>query len=189
MPTTTDTQLASNACLLLGANDIDSFADGSVEAQAANALYERALKSLLCERRWSFSVKISQLSQLVAEPESDRYSKAYQLPPDFLKLWRLNPDYINYDLYGTSYIFADYDGALFCEYTFRPDTRYFPDYFCELLEARLAVKFCMPITEDEKKLQTMMALEKEIMVRAKAADAQQRRGVKIRHFSLIDVRG
>lgn len=188
MAALTDEKIASNACLLLGAENINSFSDSSVESQTGAALYETTLRALLCERRWSFAIKQAQFSQLVATPVNN-WSKAYQIPSDFLKLWKLYPEYIDYELFGTDYIYSDYDGEMYGDYTFRPDTRYFPDFFVELLESRLAVKFCMPITEDEKKLNTMRDLEREVMVRAKRADAQQRKGVGLRSYSLINVRG
>ena len=188
MAALTDVKIASNACLLLGAENINSFTDGTVEAQAAAAMFERTLNSLLCERRWGFSIKQAQFSQLVDTPVTN-WAKAYQIPTDFLKLWKIYPEYVGYELFGTDFVYSDFDGELIGEYTFRPDTEYLPDYFVELLEVRCATKFCMPITEDEKKLQTMMRLEQEIMIRAKRADAQQRKNVGIKNFPLIDSRG
>lgn len=187
MASLTDEKIASNACLLIGAENINSFTDGSVEAQAAAALYERTLRSLLCERRWSFSIRQQQFSQLVNIPLVG-WDKAYQIPSDFLKLWKLYPEFIQYELYGNEYVYSNYNGELIGDYTYRPDTKYLPDYFVELLEMRLAVKFSMPITEDEKKLKTMQDLERVVMARAKMADAQQRKNVGMKHFSLVDVR-
>lgn len=190
MTTLTDEKIASNACLLLGAENINSFTDGSVEAQAAAAMFERTLKALLVERRWSFSVKQAQFAQLSSTPvNTDSWDKIYQLPTDFLKLWKLYPEYIDYELFGTEYIYANFDGAMYGDYAFRPDTSKLPDYFVELLEVRLATKFCMPITEDEKKLATMKELEKDVMIRAKRADGQQRKNVGVKGFPLITARG
>lgn len=184
----TDEEICSNACLLLGAEGINSFTDGSVEAEAADAFYERTLRALLTEKRWTFAIKQEQFSQLASTPVTN-WDKAYQIPTDCLRIHRVYPDYISYELFGDEYVYSNYDGELIGEYTYRPNTNFLPDYFIELLESRLAVKFCMPITEDEKKLKVMKELEKDIMVRAKRADAQQRKGVGIKDFSLIQVRG
>lgn len=186
--TYSDVQICSNALLLLGANPINSFTDGTVEAEISSSFYEGVLKSVLTERRWSFAIGQQQLSQLVSTPV-EGYEKAYQLPSSLLKLVKVYPEWIRYELFENNLLYTDYDGEIVIEFMFKPSESSFPGYFIEYLETRLALKFCIPITEDAKKFEIISDLVDKSGRMARTADSQQRKGVGIKRFPMVDVRG
>ena len=77
----TDVSICSQALLLLGANEITSFSDGTAPSAICNKLYPRVKSQTLGMYPWSFTLKKSQLSQLSSTP-TNVYSKEYQLPTD-----------------------------------------------------------------------------------------------------------
>lgn len=177
-----------NALLLIGADEINSFTDGTNESKVANAFYETTLNGVLAERRWSFSVLQKQASQETAAPDN-KWEKQYTLPAGIIKIHRVDPEHIDFELYGNSRLFTNYDGPLWIDGQFRVDEETFPDYFNEYLESRLAMKFVIPITDDESKLNAMTKLSNELGRKARTADSQQRKGVGIKRFPIVDVRG
>ena len=181
-------QISSNALLLIGADTINSFTDGTNEATVAAALYDRTVNAVLAEKRWNFTVFQRQASKLVAEPES-KWQVAYVLPSTIIRIHRVDPEFIRYELYGGNQILTNFDGDLFIDGQFRVDELDWPDYFTEYVELRLAQKFIMPITDDEGKVAMIKDMVIDIGRKARTADGQQRKGVGVRAFPLIDSRG
>lgn len=184
--TTTDVEIASNALVLLGEEPIEAFDDDTVPANTMLRLYARTYKSLLTRRRWTFASGQSQLSKLLTAPSS-RYQIAYQLPANMLDLLSVDPDYIQYDIYGKK-LYTDYDGELWIDHKYKPEENDLPDYFIEYMEAYLAMKAALPITEDVGKFNAMNALQKELAREARLADSKQRKNQGIKRFPLTQVR-
>ena len=79
----TDVTICNKALLLLGAEAITSFSDGSPAAQACDTIYKEVKNSTLGMYRWSFTIAKTQLAQDTATPNSEwRYQ--YRLPNDIL---------------------------------------------------------------------------------------------------------
>ena len=79
----TDVKVCNKALLLLGAEAITSFSDGSPAAQACDTIYKEVKNSTLGMYRWSFTIAKTQLAQDTATPNSEwRYQ--YRLPNDIL---------------------------------------------------------------------------------------------------------
>lgn len=181
-------QICSNAMVLIAADSVVSFEDGTNESQVASALYERTVRSALCEQRWTFNTQSFQASKLVAPSDSD-YKFKYQLPSPILTIDKLSPSHIQYELYAKRTIHTDYDGELWVDGQYRVDETEMPDYFLEYLEYRLAAKFAWPITSDQSVVTKMRAEAEIFMLKAKSADAKQRKKVGFKRFPLIQVRG
>ena len=83
----TKVDICARALIMIGAQPISSFDDGSTEALVASNIYENITQSILCRHRWRFSTEQQQLSLLAVAP-TGRYEYAYQLPtsPDLLQL-------------------------------------------------------------------------------------------------------
>lgn len=181
-------KICSNAMVLIGADAVVDFNDGTNESQIAAALYEGTVRAVLTEHRWSFATTQGQASKLLTSPRS-RFKLQYELPAPILSIDRIDPSHIRYDLYASRKIYTDYDGEVWVEGVYRVDETVFPGYFREYLEYRLAAKFAFPITADKGLAAAMVGEMMNYQKRAKSADSKQRKGVGIKRFPLIDVRG
>ena len=73
--------IASRALILIGAEPITSFGDGSSEAVVATNMYEDVVRATLSSARWRFATEQSELAQLTDAP-TGRFSIAHQLPSE-----------------------------------------------------------------------------------------------------------
>ena len=73
-------------------------------------------------------------------------------------------------------------------YIFRPHESLFPAYFCELLIARLASEFCLPLTESTTRSEYLQKTFQELEKRTRLTDAQQSTPQRFEDFSLVEAR-
>ena len=71
------------ALLLLGAEPITSFSDGTPAAQACSTIYEDTKRTTLGMYRWSFTIAKKELARDTASPNSE-WTYQYLLPNDIL---------------------------------------------------------------------------------------------------------
>lgn len=184
-----DVGLCARALIRIGAAPITSFFDGSAESEIAGALYPQVRDALLSAYPWSFASGQVALTPLADAPLAD-YSKAYALPNDFLRALSAGAGGrgrgMNYRISG---------GALHCNadqlvlsYVFRPEEEAFPPYFDQLLIVRLAAEFCIPVTENTSRSESLYQIAEREFQRARQIDAQQDTPGRIENFTLIDVR-
>lgn len=181
--------LSSRALLKIGANSIASFDEGTAEAEVAVNLYPPTRDALLSAHPWSFATAQGGLPRLTAEPIAD-FAHAYQLPADFLRALSAGTGDrgrgINYRI-AERRVHTDAD-AVVLTYIFRPDESEFPAFFDQILIARLAAEFCIPLTESTSRSESLHKLAEAEFRRAKMVDAQQDTPGRIEDFSLIEVR-
>ena len=130
-PSNTAVDISSRALILIGAEPITSFSDGTTESLVTSNLYEDILRTSLVNARWRFATNQAVLN-LLSEAPTGRYDKAYQLPSDNLMVHSVtvNDNLIDYQLYGNK-VFADTTDSdeVIVDYTFRADESTFPAYF------------------------------------------------------------
>ncbi len=184
-----DVGLASRALLRIGAAPITSFDDGSVEAELAGALFEVARDALLSAYAWSFATGQVTLSQLETPPVAD-YSKAYQLPTDFLRALSAGSG-----SRGRGVKYKIVRGALHTNasnvvltYIYRPEEEEFPPYFNQALIAKISADLTIPVTENTSRAETMFRLAEQEFERARQVDAQQDTPSALERFPLVDIR-
>ena len=99
--------IASRALILIGAEPITSFGDGTTESLITSNLYEDIAQTALVNARWRFATNQSVLNLLTDAP-TGRYDKAYQLPTDTLMVHAvtINDNVVDYQIYGDK-IYAD----------------------------------------------------------------------------------
>ena len=163
--------LISNAFLLIGTPTINTLTDGSSRANTAAALYDSTIDSLLTCNRWRFAHQRLELSQLVAQP-AHTYRYAYQLPSDYLMAISVYPHSDRYEIYGDQLHSNQSEVTL--DYIERPDESKFPQYFVKAAEYRLALEFCIPITENRTLKEHLSQEYKMVLAHAMWADAQGR---------------
>ena len=184
-----DIALASRALIRIGAAPVTSFSDGTAESEIAGALYAPIRDALLSSYSWSFATGQVALTQLETPPVAD-FAYAYQLPTDFLRALSAGAGGRGRGLrfrITTNALHTDGDQVLLT-YIFQPPEETFPAYFDQVLIARLAAEFTIPVTENTSRAEAMFRPAELEFERARQVDAQQDTPGRIEDFSLIDAR-
>lgn len=181
--------LCGRALIKIGATPISAFDDGTAEAEVAAALYASTRDALLSANPWSFATAQAPLPRLADAPVAD-FGAAFQLPADFLRALGAGVGGrgrgLEYRIAGRT-LHADAD-AVVLTYVFRPDEADVPAFFDQALIARLAAEFCIPLTENTSRSETMQRLAEAEFRRARLTDAQQDSQPRFEDFSLIEAR-
>lgn len=181
--------LCSRALIRLGAAPITSFEDGTAESEIAAALFSPVCAALLSAYSWSFATGQGVLNALETPPVAD-YQNAFQLPADFLRALSAGAAGrgrgLNYRI-ARNILHTNAD-TVTLTYIFRPAEEEFPPYFDAVLIARLSAEFCIPVTENTGRAETLYRLADQEFQRARQIDAQQDSPVQIEDFSLIKAR-
>lgn len=174
----TKVDICARALIMIGAQPISSFDDGSTEALVASNIYENITQSILCRHRWRFATEQQQLSLLATAP-TGRWEYAYQLPtsPDLLQLNTITVADIpiEYSRYGDKIFVNGYDSqsALIADYIFRQDESEFPAYFKLGLEYTLASIFAGSVARDAAMIKQFSDLAERQILIAKNTDSQE----------------
>ncbi len=185
-------QICSQALVSLAAVPISSFEEGSAESLIAGTRYTSVRDGLLSAHPWSFAKGQAPLPKLAAIPSAD-FAFAYQLPADFLRALSVGGSEartgagVEYRIFERT-LHTDEDGVLLT-YIFRPDESAFPPYFAEVLIAKLAAEFALPLTENTSRTEALARMAELSIQRAKTIDAQQQTPRRIRSGYLLEVRG
>ena len=154
---TTDIDICARALIMIGAEPITSFTDGTTESKVASNLYTDTIKNLIASYRWRFASKQTQLSRLTDAPDAI-WDSAYQLPSDILSLHKVivNDRTIKYDRYGDMvYCNAVSTDKVYADYTFYDEGAtnpaiLFPAYFIYLAELTLASIFAFAVAQNSE---------------------------------------
>ena len=179
--------LCSKALHKIGANEIVSFDEGSVEAEFAKSIYPVVKNKMLSCFSWSFATKQQNLNKIFEE-ENERDSdfvNAFMLPNDFLRAVKICPKivykicgnklYTNADKVNLTYI-ADVD-----EGSFSPA-------FVNAFIYAMAAEFSMCLLDDATKFNLFYRLYNSELREARFLDSVQESPKQINDFSLVDVR-
>ena len=184
-----DIALCSRAMAKLGADPVQSFDDDTAESEIASQLYGSTRDAVLSAHPWTFALGQTLLSPLMAVPVAD-FRYAFDLPPDFLRVVSAGTGSI-----GRGLVYRIHERRLHCDaesvnltYIFRPDESAWPPFFDQVLIARLAAEFALPITESSSRADALHKLAGSELALAKTIDGQQQTPGRIEDFSLIDVR-
>jgi hypothetical protein len=184
-----DIALCSRALIRIGAAPVTSFDDGTAAAEIAGALYAPVRDALLSAYGWSFATGQVTLAELSTPPEAD-YGRAFALPDDFLRALSAGTGGkgrgLEYRIFRNT-LQTDASGVLLT-YIFRPDESEFPPYFDSVLIGRLSAEFCIPVTENTARANSLYQLAEREFSRARQIDSQQDTPGRIDDFSLINAR-
>ena len=174
----TKIDIASRALIMIGANPISSFTDGSTEALVVNNIYEEIVEATLTRHKWRFATGQKQLSLLSAAP-TGRYEYAYQIPASPLCLQIIavtsNDHAIPYSRYEDKIYLDGYgsNSTVFMDYVFRQDEDQFPPHFRLALEYKLASIFAGSIARDSGMVREFDELGERQLLIAKNTDSQE----------------
>jgi hypothetical protein len=181
--------LCSRALLKIGAYPIASFDDERIEAEIALALYQPTRDALLSAYPWRFATTQISLEQHNDDPVAD-FLYAYALPDDFLRALSAgangNSNGLTFRI-SKNTLQTDSDSVIL-NYIFRPDEDSTPPFFEHVLMAQLAAEFCLPITENTSRADTLYKLANMAFDQAKRLDAYQDTPKALLDFNLIDAR-
>jgi len=173
--------ICNRGLILIGAEPMTSFDDGTTEALVSSNVYEDVVRTSLCNARWRFATNQAELNRLTDAPTA-RYDLAYQLPSDTLIVHALtvNDNPIEYQMYG-SMVYGDTSttDTVVADYTFRQTEENFPSYFVLAVSYSLAQIFATSIARDSS-LSTLMAqMADQSMLKARSVDSQQQTSRKL----------
>jgi hypothetical protein len=190
---TSKVDICARALVMIGAQPISSFSDGSTEALVASNVYEDIVQSSLTRHRWKFATNQKQLSLLASAPEG-RYDYAYQLPadPGVLQIITVtvNDYVIPYTRYKDKIYVNTYGGnnALILDYIYRVEEDYFPAHFRLALEYELASIFAGSVARDASLISQFAELAERQYLRAKHIDATEATNKKLDTGRYINLR-
>lgn len=169
----TSLDVASQALVLIGANPIASFEEGSTEATACTLLYEPCVQDLLCQHRWRFAAGQVELVLLEDGPEG-RWNSYYQLPTTLLDLHTITVGDvpIDYQRYGDKVACdAGATETLIADGTFRVAESTWPPYFATLAQVKLAGQLALSVAAQQDLAVSLEQQASVIMMRARHLDA------------------
>ena len=182
----TAVQIASQALVRLGALPISDFAEPTLEARTAAALYPTLRDTLIAGHAWRFAAAEAELAPAEEAPLAG-FAHAFRLPADFLNVlavdggreadWRIAGGRLH-----------AHPARLRLAYLFRADEADFPPWFADALAAGLAAAFCLPVTENASRAEALARLAETALRRARRADALRDPVRAPLRFSLIEAR-
>jgi hypothetical protein len=184
----TDVSICSDALILLGAEPITSFTDGSDSAQACSRLYPDLRDTIISSYVWSWSLKKSQIARLSTAPINE-WQYAYQLPGDML-----SGVLAVFETAGTTERSRRYGWEIYGEQLFTNMETVYIDYQQTIVESKMPVYFV-------RLLRTAMAAELAIVITDQASKSdyfraqafgtpmENGRGGLMREAMNIDARG
>ena len=186
----TPLDICSRALILIGAEPISSFDDGTTEATVAVNMYEDVVQSALVNSRWRFATNQKVINRLTDAP-TGRYDYAYQLPSDMIMLHgaTVNGNLIEYQVYGDK-LYADTTETdiVIVDYSFRASEVNFPSYFTLAVEFSLAIIFATSIARDASLAGLMTERAESAMAKARSLDSQQQTTRKLETSRFLTAR-
>lgn len=181
--------LCSRALLRVGANGINSFFDGTIEAEIAANLYPSVRDALISSHPWNFATKQVELARLAKTPTAD-YDSAFPLPADCLRVIAAGTNGrgsgLEYKISGRE-LLANED-SIVLTYVSRAPESLSPPFFDYLLITFLAAEFCIPLTESTSRWEALRKVADLELRRARLIDAQEETPGSIQDFSLLQDR-
>jgi len=175
---TTSIDICARALVMIGAQPISSFSDGSTEALVASNVYTDVCEASLTRHRWRFATTQQSLNLLTNTPEG-RYDYAYQMPtsPEVLQIISItvNDYVIPYSRYQ-DYIYVNSYGSnstLIMDYIYKVDEDYFPPHFRLALEYELASVFAGSVARDSAMIRQFKELAERQFLVAKNIDSAE----------------
>lgn len=171
----TPIKICSRASLLIGGDAIQSFEDGTAEAQVSSAMYEDVARAALTNSRWRFATDQSVLPRLASAP-TGRWDAAYQLPSEMIMLNAItvNDLPIKYDIYGSKAFCNEPDTSeVIADYIFRAQESTWPPYFTIAVEYMMASVLAVSVARDSS-LATLLEQKSDLQMRqARRLHSQQ----------------
>lgn len=167
--------ICNRALDLLGADPITALTDTSKAARLCNRNYEPVRDAVLRGYPWNSAMKRAELPALTSTPEFD-FAYEYQLPSDFLRMWRINEDdegLVKWRLEGRK-ILTDQSAPLCIVYVKQiTDPAEFDPLLADCIAARLAAEIAYSLTGSASVKQEAENSYLRRLAEARKVDAQE----------------
>lgn len=174
---TTGVELSSKALVMIGADPITSFEDGSREAVVAANLYEEITRGEMSEYPWRFLVTQERANRVSEAPVGTEWEASYTIPVSSLRIINVKVDGfpVKFDVFLTSlHTNTSPDDVVIVEYVKDVPESGWPHYFRNYIILRMASVFASSLGRDGE-LTTAMAQQAEFSKRAaRTSDSQGR---------------
>ena len=178
-----ETSILNMALGRLGAkriSDFDDVSEDSAQTIQCRLHYEQTRDALLRSHWWRFARGRKQLSANATDPDFE-YEYAYDLPNDFLRLWIKPFEDNNIGLHNSRYTFSmegkqllSDESPLYLRYIKKiTDVTVFDPLFVEVLVLQLALKMCMPLSQDKGLYQMLYQEMRDVLNRVRTMDKQE----------------
>lgn len=188
---TTDIDIASRALVLIGANPITSFTDGSREAVVASNLYDEITRGEMSSYPWRFLTTQERMNREVEAPVGEEWDASYTVPISSLRILsvKVNGRPISFDTFLKSvYTNSSTNDIVIAEYVKDVSEDDWPHFFRNYIVFRMASVFASSLGRDGD-LTTAMAEQAEILKRtARTSDSQGRTTKRLPLSRLVKVR-
>lgn len=179
----TKTDVANRALSKIGANKITSLDDDvSREARELRNCYEIALRNELRLRKWSFSVKRSNLALEVTVPMeiNNDFTKQFTMPSDSVRLLSTSMSYApdSYSLEGNK-ILTNATQFKIRYLAYISDPNAWDASFIEVFACRLAMEVAEALTQSTEKFTKAERQYKDALASARIAGAIEHASVSI----------
>lgn len=152
-------EIINRALTKLGANNIKSLDEKTIEAETALITYDESLSSLLSELDWHFALKEDDLtpSKRVAKWRKGNY---FDLPSDVLNIVEVSVPPSTYWRQEGDHIFTEANSFGIVYVSKCTNESLFPAYFIDALVYKLASDMCYKITNSSEKTAQFLDLYK-----------------------------
>lgn len=162
--------ICSKALLMVGADAIQSFDDGSKESALCSSLYEITRDTLLTNRLWSFSLLQLDLARLNETPLRD-WKYVYALPTQILRVKKVAGSK-SFDIIGNKLYSNNANVSIDCQKAVDVDEM--PPYFQTALISELASKLSVALLANTDKFKLFTQLAQRDLVNASRVDSQNK---------------
>ncbi len=179
--------ICNSALFKIGANQIMALTDGTKEANACSIRYEDCKRAVLRSHPWSCATKRVILSPDTVQPAFG-YTYAFQLPADFLRVIKVNPEtQDDYKIDGTK-LLGDFT-ELQLKYIYDvADASQFDSLLVEAIACYLAWDISYNITQSFQVKDMMNKDKDKALSKAKLADSQQMPSPEVEANEFLDAR-
>jgi hypothetical protein len=165
---TSETGICNLALARIGANRINDIAENSVEAIQCRAHYEVTRDALLRGHTWKFAMSRAALSLDTGVPAFE-WAHQYELPSNLLRFVGLYEVTAAYALEGNMLLTDEAEANIWYIKQVTDVTQFEP-LFVELLALSLALKLCVPLSQDKRLYEQLYQEKQEMMSQARLAN-------------------
>jgi len=166
-------KICNVALILVGADEILTFADEVREAKVCEVLFQGTKDSMIAATDWKWARKQVQLTKLTTPPttiDEFGHENAFLLPADMIRLIAVDQPSDNFTIVGENLTSNRTD--VFIQYTHSVDELEFPPAFKRALEFELAALLSIALIEDASKAELWQNKANNELKKARLLDAQ-----------------
>lgn len=164
--------ICSDALLMLGANPINSFTEGSAGARLASNLYPRRKLAMMRSHPWNCLMKRVMLAPETTTPAFD-YTAQYVMPVDCLRVWQVGRDGEAIDFKVEADRILAEGTALPLLYIANLDEGLWDDLLIEAMTLRMKALMAYAITKSQAVADTAAQEAERSFRMAKTVDGQE----------------